>query len=486
MAPRFLAAALAALALLGTPGRLPAQGAAEAASRPILRPTRHELTLAVDFGERKLTATSRITLANETDRPVREASFVLYRLLTVRTVRDSGGRPLSFGQRVVALEDEPQMQVNHVRVALPQPLAPGARTTLELAYDGYLAGYAEVRRYVQDRVDSAFTIVRMDAEAYPEPGWPSDSLSRAAGLPTYDYLARVTVPATHVVANAGTLVERTVADGRATYVYRNIKPAWRMDFAIARYGSLEADRLRVFYFPGDSAGAARLLETMQRTMALYGRWFGALPDAPGFTIVEVPDGYGSQSDVSGVLLVAASFRDLRRAHDLYHEIAHIWIPAATERPDPRWDEGFASFLEQLAVDSLERRPAVDDRAEVVAKWLRAQVGRDTLLARVAPVDYGQAGITDYSYSVGMLMFYGFYRLAGPAAFNAALRDYCTRYHATGGSTLQLVEAARHASPVELGPFFRDWLFTTGWKERLARYPTFREAVESYRGEAAAR
>ncbi len=479
MAPRFLAATLTWLALAGAPGSLPAQRAAEAAPRPILRPTRYDLTLAVDFGERMITATSRIALANETGAPVREASFVLYRLLTVRNVRDEGGRALGFGQRVVALEDEPRMQVNHVRITLPQPLAPGARITLELAYDGYLAGYTEVMRYVQERVDTAFTIVRMDAKAYPEPGWPSDSLSRAAGLPSYDYLARVTVPASHVVANPGALVERTVADGRATYVFRNIKPAWRMDFAIARYGSLESGGLRVHYFPGDSAGAARLLDTMQRTMALYGRWFGALPDAPAFTIIEVPDGYGSQSDVSGILLVAPSFRDPRRAHDLYHEIAHIWIPPATEKPDPRWDEGFASFLEQLVVDSLEQRPALDERAQVVAKWLRAQVGRDTLLARVAPVDYGAAGITDYSYSVGMLMFYGFYRLAGPEAFNAALREYCTRYRA-GGSTAQLVEVARRASPAPLDPFFRDWLFTTGWTQRLAKYPTLKAVIESYR------
>ncbi len=490
MALRFARATLACLALAGLAGpphSLVAQRAGQPAARPILRPTRHELTLAVDFRERKLAAISRITLANPTDRPVSEASFVLYRLLTVRGARAGGGRPLHFRQSVVALEDEPRQQVNHVRVALARPLGPGARATLELAYDGYLEGKAETMRYVQDRVDSAFTIVRMDADAYPIPGWPSDSLNRTAGLPTFDYLARVTVPATHVVANGGELVQRTVqTNGWATYVYRNIRPAWRMDFAIARYETATSGRLRVYYLVGDSAGAARLLLTMQRTQALYASWFGPLPDAPAFAIIEVPDGYGSQSDVTSILLTAAGFRDPRRAHELYHEIAHLWIPPATEKPDPRWDEGFASFLEQLAIDSLEQRPAVDARSEAVARWVRQQLGRDTLLPRVAPVDYGRAGITNYAYSVGMLMFYGFYRLAGPAAFNAALRDYCTRYHAVGGSSRQFVEAARRASPVDLDPFFRDWLFSTGWKETLARYGTFGEVVESYRSEAAAR
>lgn len=487
MALRLSAVALVCLvlpALPGLPGALMAQRPLRPAARPVLRPTRHELTLAVDFGDRKLAASSRITLANPTDRPVADASFVLYRLLTVRAVREAGGPTLGVRQSVVAVEDAPRMQVNHVLVQLPRPLAPGARITLDLAYDGYLAGYVEARRYVKDQVDSAFTIVRMDADAYPIPGWPSDSVNRTAGLPTFDYLARVTVPATHVVANGGELVQRTVGtDGRATYVYRNTRPAWRMDFAIARYDTAAAAGLRVFYLPGDSAGGTRLLDTMQRTMALYGSWFGPLPDAARFTIIEVPDGYGSQSDVSSILLAAPGFRDAGRAHELYHEIAHLWIPAPTEKPDPRWDEGFASFMEQLVIDSLEHRPAVDARVEVVARWLRRQLERDTLLARVAPMAYGRAGITDYSYSVDMLLFYALHRLAGPAAFSAALRDYGTRYRTTGGSTLQLVEAARRASPVVLDPLLRDWLFTTGWKERLARYPTFREVVESYRSES---
>src|SRR5512142_845675 len=91
VAPRFLAATVAWLALACAPGSLPAQRPADATSPPILRPARHELTLAVDFEARKLTATSRITLANETSHPVREASFVLYRLLTVRAARDGEG-----------------------------------------------------------------------------------------------------------------------------------------------------------------------------------------------------------------------------------------------------------------------------------------------------------------------------------------------------------------------------------------------------------
>lgn len=146
--------------------------------------------------------------------------------------------------------------VNHVVVPFPTPLPPSGDVVLQVEYGGYLAGYVETGTlYVKDRVDESFTILREDADAYPTVRVPSARANRAAGLAEYDYPARITVPKTHVVANGGLLMERTEKDGKATYVYRNIKPAWRMDFAIARYGLLERDGFRVFHLPADSGSA---------------------------------------------------------------------------------------------------------------------------------------------------------------------------------------------------------------------------------------
>ncbi|MGE5415019.1 MAG: hypothetical protein ACM3NW_12640, partial [Syntrophomonadaceae bacterium] len=222
-----------------------ALGGGAAAVAESLRPTRYELDLAVDFKEERLSATARIAVRNAGAAPVSEASFLLYRLLTVTAVNDAPGGPVPFSQSVVGFEDDPKRQANRVRVLLAPPLDPGASRTVEIAYAGYLAGYVETGAlYIQDRISEDFTIVREDADAYPTLRPPSWEKIRAAPLPEFDYLARITVPETHVVANGGLLVERTARDRRATYVYRNLRPAWRMDFAIARFRTLEAPNLR--------------------------------------------------------------------------------------------------------------------------------------------------------------------------------------------------------------------------------------------------
>lgn len=462
-------AAKAATATETVPGRL------------LLRPAHYDLTASVDFGDRKLTGVARIDLVNGNAVPVREASFTLYRLLKVSAVRDGRGRPLAFRREVVAYEDEPMLQVEHVRVPLVPALAPGGRTTLELSYDGYLAGYVETGMlYVKDRIDTAFTTLRADAQAYPIPNVPSDSVRRNAGFPEFDYVARITVPATHVVANGGWLVSRTENAGRATYEYRSLKPSSRMDFPIARFGTLQRGTLRVFYLPGDSAGAVRTLGAMERTLALYTQRFGALAGDPGFTVIEVPDGWGSQADVSSILQTAAAFRDSTRMGELYHEISHLWNVTSTENPSPRWNEGQATFLEILTAAELDHRTPVEARAEAYTKWLAGRFEKEPRLATIPMVDYGRARMTDYSYSVGMLAFDGLYRLMGRDAFDRMIGDYYGRYHATGAGTRELEQVAIAAAPsAPLSAFFRDWFFTTAWQQKVAHSGSFAEVLASY-------
>ena len=400
--------ALLAVAVLIV-GRNAAQ-ASPSAERHLLQPTRYELDLRVDFKEERISGSAQITLKNTGASPAHEVSFLLYRLMTVTAVRGAGGEAIPFRQAIVAFEDEPKRQTNHVLVPFAPPLRPGMSAIVKIEYGGYLAGYIETGSlYIQDRVDEAFTIIREDADAYPTVRVPSSASNRVAGLPEFEYLARISVPESHVVANGGALVERTVRDGRATYVYRNIKPAWRMDFAIARFGTLEGPGLRVFHLPEDRAGAERVLKAAGASMVLYNEWFGPLHDAPAFTVIEIPDGWGSQADVTSILQAAAAFRDPARLHEVYHEISHLWNVSSLDRPFCRWNEGLASFLEDLTQERLDSAPLLDKRAERMARWLLERAGSEPGLKSVPMIDYGQEGMTRYAYSTGMLMFYGLYR-----------------------------------------------------------------------------
>jgi hypothetical protein len=451
----------------------------------LLRPVHYDLSVELDLDRQRMDARARIRLRNDGKYPVRNASLLLYRLLNVRAVRDTAGTPRPFSQRVTAFEDFGKMQANHVLVPLVQALAPGQEITLDVEYEGHLLGYAETGRlYVKDRIDTTYTMLRMDTYAYPQPGYPSLASNRRAGLPEYSYTARITVPASHTVANGGALVERREAGATTSYVYRSLKPSWRMDFAVARFTTVRDGDLAVHHLPGDSAGARRILAAMSRTLKLYTRWFGPLRGSSSFAVIEIPDGWGSQADVTSILQSAVAFRDPRRESELYHEISHLWNAANAESPSPRWDEGLATFLEDLTADSLSGTTTTDSSATRVARWLAGRFAEDSALRTVPMAEYGELEMTGYSYWVGSLMFYGLHRLVGHDVFRRIVGEYYRRHEAGGGSTERFVRVANDVSPIDLTAFFDEWLFSTRWGAVVSRAKQPAELYERYRSRAA--
>jgi hypothetical protein len=447
----------------------------------LLRPVRYELDLRPDFSEGTLAGRVRLSFTNVGDAPTTEVPLVLYRLMTVTELTDGDGRPLPFAQRVTAYDDFGKLQVNFIRATLDDAIAPGDTATIALAYEGYLLGYAETGMlYVKDRIDPAFTMLRPDARAYPALGYPSMAATRAAGFaPSFHYRARITVPDTLEVAALGRLVERQVSEGQASYVYESQQLAWRMDFAIARYGVLERDGHRVFHFPEDSAGGARVMRNLSEGLDLFTRWFGPLRGDPRFTVIEIPDGWGSQTDVTGIIQAAAAFRDSTRSNEVYHEVSHLWNVTTTDGPAPRWEEGLASFLEELAVEELEGRPAVRGEAtRMLASAVRFFDERPQY-AGVPLVEYGQREITGLSYRVGMVFFTVLHELVGPDRFNRLVGEYYRRHAESGGSTAEFVRLAKGEAGRDLARLFDEWFYTTDWLQLARQGMTVEQFMERY-------
>lgn len=450
-----------------------------------LRPTRYDVRFDVDYAAEILRATVRIELENPSERSVREASLLLYRLMRVRGVRDGRGGELAFRQGVLTFEDFAKLQVNQVLVALAEPLTPRARTAIELQYEGPLLGYAETGMlYVRDRIDPEFTILRMDSYCYPEPGYPSQAARRLnVAKWRFDYSAKVTVPKGLLVANGGRLDGTDTAGDRVTFRYSSLKPSYRMDFAIAKYGEIASGSIRIYHFPADVSGAAAVAEAAARSLDLLRRWFGPAPQASALTFIEIPDGWGSQTDVTTIIQTAAAFKDPKQHREVFHEISHLWNPPDTDLPSPRWNEGLASFLEYLVDQELTGKPAVDERAAKVLDWLRKKLPDRPELRTVPLVDYGRREMTDFSYSVGALFFDLLYRLSGRENFNRIIRDYVAEYGSRGGSTRDLVEMARRDSPGISRQLYEDWLFTTEWVERVEKGAGIDDLVTFYKSRA---
>ncbi|MEK7401781.1 MAG: hypothetical protein AABZ80_05400 [Gemmatimonadota bacterium] len=440
----------------------------QADSALALRPTSYMLDLTVDHAKRELRGSATIVVRNVSTAPVRDASFLLYRLMRVSAVADSAGTPLAFRASIVEFEDHATLHVRHVVVRLRSPLAPGGSATVRLDYAGPLAGYTETGMlYIRDRVDTAFSIVREDANAYPTVRVPSHAVNGRSGLPAYDYHARIRVPTGYTVANGGRLVSASTADGWTTFEFTNVKPAWRMDFAVARFNVRAQGGLRVYSLPEDSAGAVRVLDAMSRTLALYTRWFGPLRGSADFALIEIPDGWGSQADVSSVLQTAAVFRDPRRQYELYHELSHLWNVPFADVPSPRWNEGLATFLEDITIDSLEGRMTTDKAADQTVLRLRDEVRARPTLGTVAPVDYGRERMTGSAYTVPSVMFYVMYRLMGHDAFTRLIAEYYRQYGASGATTRDFASLASKLSPVPLDRLFDEWMFSARWAGVIA-------------------
>jgi hypothetical protein len=313
--------------------------------------------------------------------------------------------------------------------------------------------------YIQDRIDPSYTLIRRDTYVYPViPG----------GLPTFDYVVKVTAPDSLTVANGGDLIEtRPGSDGTTTWVYRSRAPSWRMDIAIAPMGVLQSGPVRIFYMREDSVGARGVNTAAEQCLDLYAHWFGPLENPGGLTFLEIPEGWGSQTDVVTIIQTADAFRDPTRYHEVYHEIAHLWHVEPKGEPSPRWNEGLASFLEYLTAERLDGRTgAVRERWREVQDRLADRLDRDSALASVPMRDYGRHRMSGYSYSVGMLMFAVLHDLVGEKAFNAGVGEFYRTYRLSGGTTEDFIRVMNGRSSHDLRQFFRDWIYTANWTDMI--------------------
>ncbi len=349
---------------------------------------------------------------------------------------------------------------------------PRAKTDVVLYYSGKLLDYTHAGySYIRDRVDPEYTILRQDAFAYPQPGNPSFESIRASGMPQFDYTAQIIVPDTLVVANIGEQICREqLPDNRIRYRFKNIKTAWRMDFAISSYKKLEADGLKVYYFSGENEGASRVMNAFIQTKELYTEWFGPLinPSAV-FTIIQVPEGWGSQADVTGILQTSDAFTDPASLRGLYHELSHLWNVPPLENTPPRWEEGLAVYLEYRVAALEPDGLAMDEWACLLAERLQARIDTDERLRNIPMAEYGVAGITNFSYSVGALMFYELAKAIGTDNLDHLIGEFYRKYYQTGGSTEDFAGLLKKVDGAQADSVLEKWLYSTDWTETLAEH-----------------
>ena len=438
------------------------------------------LDVRVDYASGNVEGSATIRLRNVSKAPMTTVPLLLNRLMLVSRVEDGTGASLPFSQRFVLFTDDSLLQVNSITVTMARPLSPGDSVALVVRYGGHLVGYVETGSlYIKDHVDSAFTILRSDAYAYPVLGVPSRAVNRATGWPPFDFDARVTVPVGEMVATGGEPLASVRRDSLVTWHYRSVRPSSVLNIAIAPYRVRDRAGVRIFHFPEDSSGAVMLDGGVAGAIADLTAWFGPLGDTARLTVIEIPDGWGSQASLAGgIIQTAAAFRDRTQLQQVYHELSHLWNVEDNERPSPRWNEGLAMFLQGRIAEHLDGWQGWDARLDWMAKRMLEECRAPALCGSVPFAEYGKREMTDLSYSVGMVMFYALYRTMGAAKFDRAYRQFYQRYRVSGGTPAELMTAF-HQVDARSDRIFREWFTTTRWYARLSAGESVQQIVAGY-------
>jgi len=458
-------------------------GAGPASQDPVDVPfvlTRLGLDLNVDYERGTVGGTASLTLRNASDHAAAAVPLLVNRLMMVSRIEDVAGGDVPFEQRVALFRDDSARQVDAIVVTPPRPVAPGDSLTLVVHYGGVLVGYTETGSlYIQDHVSREFTIIREDAYAFPVLGVLSWRVNRAIRREPFAFAARVTVPAGLMVAMGGDPGVHTTRDSLVTWSYHSGQPTPFLNITIAPYQLLESAGARIFYFPADSTGARMVNQAIAGAVERFTRWYGPLAREPRMTVMEIPDGFGSQASlVGGIIQTAPAFRDRAQLPQLYHELSHMWNVDDRERPSARWNEGLAMYLQWRMAGELDGWTDWDGRVQRTAGSVMRGCTQGVRCDSVPLARYGAAGLTDRSYSVGMLMFYALAQALGAETFDRTYRGFFQRHRDTGATTADLVAAFRAASP-RSGPILDDWLLTTRWYTRLASGETVQHIVAGY-------
>src|SRR5688572_14993010 len=265
--------------------------------------TRMSLAVRIDYERPVITGTETLHVRNIPSRATAQVPLLLNRLMTVSSVTDTVGRAMRYRQDVVVFADDSIRQVNAAVVTLPKPVAPGGSVAIVVQYAGRLVGYTETGSlYIRDHIDREFTILREDALAFPVLGIPSRKALRAMPRAPFAFSAAITVPGDLVVAMGGRATGVTRRDSLTTWTYRSDDPVPFLNIAIAPYRILTQPGVQVFHFPQDSAGAAMLMSAATNAVRRYTQWFGPLSREPNLTVVEIPEGWGSQASLAAGII----------------------------------------------------------------------------------------------------------------------------------------------------------------------------------------
>jgi hypothetical protein len=521
---RFLIFLLTGLTGLAISGFGQAPGQPQGPGRPVapvqtvptaaFRATNYEIRASLDAPSQMLRAQAKVDFSANTSS--REVEVELNQYLRVNAVRDAAGKSVPY--------DRDETTPLKLRVTLPDQVQQGEKVTLQFEYAGPvtsgLVNPAQGTRLAYIGREAAYLLLA--SRWFPLTNFPSNR---------YTGVFQIEVPGTMAVVGTGTspsgptsVTPKTstipalgnarpgpavsplaappppsMENERMLYTFRVEKPEAAGTFVASRLQlspvRAEGTNFSVYTPPNLANTAQSYADALGRILDFYNGEFGALPE-PGLTIAQLPDGTVDGYAAPGLLLVSArQWTPQPNTRLLANLAARQWWGAqvmAASASDVWITDGLARYSEGLYVEESSGKDGLKKALEDFA--VGALMFDDA--APIAEARRLEPETEEYRSVVvnkGAMVFHMLRAQLGDASFPALLKDFYSRY---AGKTAriqdfeQMAEARAAqakapevkalgnapvvaAEPLNLRPFFTQWLRSTGVPEFSLEYVTYR-------------
>jgi hypothetical protein len=376
-----------------------------------------------------------------------------------------------------------------LKVALPQPLAPGQQATLSMRFVTTVptsGGYGIFRF-----ADGIFTLYNWHPElaVYENGGWLLNPVT-AQGDPTNtdaaNYSVTFSAPDGYEIVTSGVEAEPAHASGETIY---QVVSALTRNFVIVASDQFQSASQQVgnvtvnsYYLPKDEQGGKTALQSAAASIDLYTRQFGAYM-YPEMDVMEAPLGGGAAGmEATGLIMLGEDYYDPEQANQLRgletlvpgadkisvlgfvaaHETAHQWwygVVGNDAYRQPWLDESLTNWSAAFFYDQT-----AGEQAGALARDLFISMPYISTLSRGdekldQPVD--RFNKTEYSaivYGKGALMYDALRKQIGDEKFFAFLQRYYQQ-HAFGRVDGQAWQKtlAEVIGPDQAAAFYQKWV-----------------------------
>lgn len=434
--------------------------------------TVYHMDVTVSDSLDRLEGGQRVHYTNREGVPLEEVIFRTYPNVT-------GGKLALSSVTVDGKTVQPAFEYTRsaARVPLPEPLAPGETTVVEMDYEVTLptemGGNYGLFGYFEDVLvlDTFYPTV-----AVYDDGWHVGNPPHNGDLTHYDasfYVVRFTAPQDLTVIASGVEVGREREGAQQTLTYA-AGPA--RDFYIAASDNyvevsdkVGGTTVHSYALPEHVEHAKLALDFAIDALESFGERFGTYPyteldvastpmlalgmEYPGVIAIalrEYDPGYDFDGTPSRVYLEST----------IAHEVGHQWFYNAVgnDQVDEPWvDEAVVQYLTWLYyVDTYGEGPAEGYRSSWMGRWERVD-GADIPIGLPSDAYEGR----EYGaivYGRGPLFVTALAEEMGQETFDAFLRDYYQDHTWEIGTGQSFRETAEEHCACDLGPLFEEWVY----------------------------